>query len=79
MQDTVKRSTLIVLVVIAMLIFNRYTTNTSVIVYDCNISEISPDFPIEVKEECRRLRHEEWKRENEQKISPPIYQRPLQT
>jgi hypothetical protein len=27
-------------------------------VYDCSISEISPDFPIEVKEECRRLRKE---------------------
>lgn len=25
-------------------------------VYDCTIAEISPDFPIEVKEECRRLR-----------------------
>jgi hypothetical protein len=25
-------------------------------VYDCTISEISPDFPIEVREECRRLR-----------------------
>jgi hypothetical protein len=25
-------------------------------VYDCTIAEISPDFPIEVREECRRLR-----------------------
>ena len=25
-------------------------------VYDCTLVEISPDFPIEVKEECRRLR-----------------------
>lgn len=25
-------------------------------VYDCTLAEISPDFPIEVKEECRRLR-----------------------
>lgn len=24
-------------------------------VYDCTLAEISPDFPIEVKEECRRL------------------------
>lgn len=24
--------------------------------YDCSISEISPDFPIEVKEACRKLR-----------------------
>jgi len=26
------------------------------VVYDCRISEISPDFPIEVKEQCRKLR-----------------------
>lgn len=25
-------------------------------VYDCSISEISPDYPIAVKEECRRIR-----------------------
>ena len=24
--------------------------------YDCSISEISPDFPIEVREQCRKLR-----------------------
>ncbi len=36
-------------------------------VYDCRISEISPDFPPEVREECRRLRLEEWKKENEPK------------
>ena len=24
--------------------------------YDCSISEISPDFPKEVKEECRKIR-----------------------
>jgi hypothetical protein len=26
--------------------------------YDCSISEISPDFPIAVKEACRKLRAE---------------------
>lgn len=27
-------------------------------VYDCSIAEISPDYPIKVKEECRKLRSE---------------------
>lgn len=27
-----------------------------VVVYNCSLSEISPDFPIEVREECRKLR-----------------------
>jgi hypothetical protein len=26
--------------------------------YDCSIAEISPDYPIKVKEECRKLRAE---------------------
>lgn len=26
--------------------------------YDCTISEISPDYPVQVKEACRRLRAE---------------------
>ena len=25
-------------------------------VYDCSIAEISPDYPIEVKEQCRKIR-----------------------
>lgn len=27
----------------------------SVIVYDCRLAEISPDYPVEVKNECRKL------------------------
>lgn len=27
--------------------------------YDCSISEISPDYPIEVKEACRKIRTEQ--------------------
>lgn len=30
-------------------------------VYDCSISEISPDYPIEVKEGCRKLQMEKTK------------------
>ena len=26
-----------------------------VIVYDCRLAEISPDYPVEVKNECRKL------------------------
>ena len=28
----------------------------NVVVYDCGLSEISPDFPLEVREACRKLR-----------------------
>ena len=29
-----------------------------VVSYDCRLSEISPDFPIEVREQCRKMRAE---------------------
>jgi hypothetical protein len=29
--------------------------------YDCSISEISPDYPVEVKDACRRIRAEKRK------------------
>jgi hypothetical protein len=28
--------------------------------YDCSLAEISPDFPLEVKEQCRKIRYEHW-------------------
>ncbi len=41
-------------------------------VYDCRYSEISPDYPIEVKEECRKLRYEQWKQEQEEHNSKRV-------
>lgn len=40
---------------VVWLIAPRHQTG-DVIVYNCNISEISPDYPLAVKEECRKLR-----------------------
>lgn len=37
------------------------------VVYDCRMSEISPDFPPEVRNECRKLRLEQWKQEQQNK------------
>ncbi len=33
-----------------------------VIIYDCSLSEISPDIPIEVKNQCRKLNLEKFKK-----------------
>lgn len=58
---------LIILLTICLVIFivsNFGHTRTKV--YDCNLSEISPDYPIEVKEECRKLRYEEYLREQQE-------------
>jgi hypothetical protein len=37
-------------------IYWNYTHPHMVVKYDCSIAEISPDYPIEVKEGCRKLR-----------------------
>ena len=37
------------------------TTMHGVKRYDCSIAEISPDYPVEVKDACRRIRAEKTK------------------
>ena len=44
-------------------IFWLYLTYTlwpmhGIIRYDCSIAEISPDYPLQVKEDCRQLRYD---------------------
>jgi hypothetical protein len=64
MQNFTKRETVeIAVIAIAFLIsipiiFLSLPKKGDVIRYDCSISEISPDFPLEVKEQCRKLRAE---------------------
>lgn len=41
---------------VAFAIYWNYTHPHMVVRYDCSIAEISPDYPIAVKEECRKLR-----------------------
>lgn len=45
----------------------------AVIVYDCRLAEISPDYPISVKQECRKMQYdhqkdEQYERKNENGI-----------
>jgi len=65
MQDSTFRQNLdfysvlllgILLVVFA--VYYNYTHPHMVVKYDCSIAEISPDYPIPVKEACRKLRAE---------------------
>jgi hypothetical protein len=68
MQDTNKRSDLkinIIMVVVLTLLGSALfgllygvhsLTKGSVRVYDCSISEISPDFTAAMRKECRQLR-----------------------
>ena len=63
MSYTTKREALdffaVLLLGISMLVFAIYWNYTHphlVVKYDCSIAEISPDYPIQVKEGCRKLR-----------------------
>ena len=65
MQDTSIRKNLdfysLLVLGIAGIIFGIYWNYTHphvVVKYDCSIAEISPDYPIPVKEACRKLRAE---------------------
>ena len=65
MPNTNKRENLdfVVILVAAtcalvLAVYWNYTHPHAVVRYDCSIAEISPDYPIAVKEQCRRLRAE---------------------
>ncbi len=74
MQDTDQRGTVkerigfILLIILVIFIMAWSDFGKQPKVYDCRMAEISPDFPPEVREECRKLIREELQREkNERK------------
>jgi hypothetical protein len=53
----------IIVATVALLVVLKYADEidgvvTKRVVYDCRLSEISPDFPPDVKNECRKRRAE---------------------
>jgi hypothetical protein len=58
---TFKNSVITVIFLIAILFAMTGSwddKNLRKVAYDCSLSEISPDYPIEVKEACRKMRAE---------------------
>jgi hypothetical protein len=60
--------TVLVVMVAALLILIFTDWGPQGRVYDCGMAEWHPDIPIEVKEECRRMRREDFQRQNQQLI-----------
>lgn len=60
MQNPIKRTHLeflfVAVIFIGSVIFLFSTPTPRVKVYDCSIAEISPDYPVDVKNECRKVR-----------------------
>jgi len=50
-----------ILLLLSIVILTNADWGDRTVVYDCSIAEISPDYPQEVKNECRRLRIEEFR------------------
>lgn len=56
----------VIIVIVFLIDYDR----SSVVVYDCGMAEWHPDIPVQVKEECRKLKHEDFQRQqNESKFS----------
>lgn len=61
-RETIKVGVLAVSVFIAFgIVFYIAPKRGDVVVYNCSIAEISPDFPLEVREKCRKLNSEKIK------------------
>jgi len=49
---------------LVMLLLIVFLPRHGEVVYNCSIAEISPDFPPEVREQCRKLYAEAYKKEH---------------
>lgn len=65
MSNFIERASLIALIAvcISILIFSDFASGPKVIRYDCRDAYWLPDFPPDVKEECRKLLHDELKKQ----------------
>jgi hypothetical protein len=52
-------------IIVSVLIFSNYGKSHTVR-YDCSMADWHPDIPNSVKEECRRIRYEHWKKQLEE-------------
>lgn len=57
----------ILVFIISVIMFTNFGGDDNVKIYDCSVAEISPDYPIEVKEQCRKIHYEQWLKEQEKK------------
>jgi hypothetical protein len=55
---------IVALLAVLILMFTGFAKEK---IYDCNLLEFHPDIPKQVREECRRLRYEHWKLEQDEK------------
>jgi len=70
-----KENIALVVAILAILAAFMYAdTGEGYRVYDCGMAEWHPDIPLEVRKQCRELKHQEWKKENEGKVQTNLYE-----
>lgn len=72
MPDFIKRAALVIVLATAIIILIFSDFGTSGRVYDCGMADWHPDIPNKVKEECRRLHYEEWKRQQQEELNKKV-------
>ena len=64
-----------ILAIVATILFLAGYEGEQTRVYDCGMAEWHPDIPNDVKQECRRIRYEQWKKEqNERQDDPGVHE-----
>jgi hypothetical protein len=51
----------IIIIFLTVILWEATSDESRVVVYDCRLAEISPDYPIQVKKECRELQYKKTK------------------
>ena len=54
MIKTISLSVIVIIFLIIPIVFLIIVPKPEGVTYDCRLAEISPDYPIEVKNECRK-------------------------
>jgi hypothetical protein len=72
MPNFIKRAALVILLATAIVIIIFTEFGASGRYYDCGMAEWHPDIPNKVKEECRRLHYEEWKRQQQEELNKKV-------
>ena len=58
---------LVILLFISLFVLSISDFENKDVMYDCGMAEWHPDIPKEVKDECRRLHYEEWRKQQDKK------------
>lgn len=72
MPDFIKRAAIIIAAIVVIIFLSLGDYGSEGRVYDCGMAEWHPDIPPRVKEECRKLHLEEWRRQQQEEANKKL-------